>query len=231
MKKKAIVALSGGMDSATVLAEAISQEREIVECVGFYYGSTHNVFENAKADALAKQYEIPFRLISLATVMDGFKSNLLKSNDKPIPEGHYEADSMRQTVVPGRNLIFISILTGLAWSRDAAEIWLGIHAGDHFIYPDCRPDFFTAMRAAVEYGSDHKVTLQAPFLGVTKYEILQRGQKLGVPYNLTRTCYKPQETACGKCGSCQERLTAFRRLGVEDPIPYESRQLLLKGTS
>lgn len=226
MKTKAIVSLSGGMDSVTVLADAVASERD-VEAVGFYYGSKHNVFENAAAQEVAAHYGVPFRLIDLSSIMESFKSDLLLSGGD-VPEGHYEQSNMSRTVVPGRNIIFISVLTGIAWTRDALEVWLGIHAGDHAIYPDCRPDFFTAQRAAVEFGTGHKVTLRAPFLFVNKQQILERGHELGVPYHLTRTCYKAQPMACGKCGSCQERLEAFAKLGRPDPIEYESRVLLPK---
>lgn len=221
---KAIVAFSGGMDSATVAAEAIAQDLE-VELVGFYYGSKHNDWENIAAEQLAKHWGVPFQLIDLSSVMAEFKSNLLKSGGE-IPEGHYEAENMRQTVVPGRNLIFASILTGIAWSREASEVWMGIHAGDHFIYPDCRPSFFKAMGNAMLEGSDGKIALVAPFLNVTKVEIIKRGQELNVPYQLTRTCYKNQRIACGRCGSCQERLAAFAANGLVDPVEYETRELI-----
>lgn len=224
---KSIVSLSGGMDSATVLAVALDQGRE-VEAVGFTYGSKHNKYENEAARLLADCFDVPFRLIDLAGITSHLQSNLLKSGGE-IPEGYYEAESMKQTVVPGRNLIFTSILAGIAWSIGAEEVWLGIHAGDHFIYPDCRPAFFTAMRDAVEQGTGKRVTLQAPFLHETKVEILQIGFNLELPYHLTRTCYKDQPVACGRCGACQERLTAFAALGADDPIEYESRVLTPKG--
>ena len=172
---------------------------------------------------LADHFNVPFRMIDWTGIAAGFTSNLLQ-NGGPIPEGHYHAENMRQTVVPGRNLIFISILTGIAWSEGAGEIWLGIHAGDHFIYPDCRPEFFTAMRSAVEYGTDGKVTLVAPYLNVTKVEILKEGFQLGVPYALTRTCYTDRPIACGKCGADQERLEAFAAHGCKDPIPYSLKE-------
>lgn len=225
-KTKVIVSLSGGMDSTTVLARALSVNRD-VQCVGFSYGSKHNAYENAAGIQIAQHYDVPFKLIDFSSVTAGFKSNLLKSGDA-IPEGFYEGENMRQTVVPGRNLIFISILMGIAWSNDAEEVWLGIHAGDHFIYPDCRPNFFKAMNEAVQLGSDGKVQLVAPFLDGNKTSIIKEGLELGVPYHLTRTCYKDQVFACGKCGSCQERLDAFHNNGIEDPIPYTTRELIPK---
>lgn len=225
-KTKAIVSLSGGMDSTSVLARALDVSRE-VQCIGFSYGSKHNSYENAAAIRVAQHYNVPFKLIDFSSVTAGFKSNLLQSGEA-IPEGYYEGENMRQTVVPGRNLIFISILMGIAWSNDAEEVWLGIHAGDHFIYPDCRPAFFKAMDEAVQLGSDGKVRLAAPYIDGNKTSIIKEGLELKVPYELTRTCYKDQEMACGKCGSCQERLSAFWDNKIQDPIPYETRELIPK---
>lgn len=221
---KVIVSLSGGMDSATVLTKAIEDGYD-VDCVGFSYGSKHNQYENAAANRVAKYYDVPFDLIRLDEVLRGFASNLLKGGGD-IPEGHYESESMSQTVVPGRNLIFAAFLVGLAWSRDAEIVYLGIHGGDHAIYPDCRPGFFHALNAAVIAGSDDRVRLEAPFLHGNKESILGYGLKVGTPYWTTRTCYKDQPIACGKCGSCQERLEAFRLFGDDDPIEYETRGAL-----
>ena len=141
-----------------------------------------------------------------------------------IPEGHYEDVSMERTVVPGRNTIFCAILSGLAESEGFEEIWLGLHAGDHAIYPDCRPGFYTSMRKTLHEATDGKVDLQAPFLYVTKADILKRGMELKVPYEKTRTCYKNQAIACGRCGSCSERRMSFDSLGLKDPIAYETPQ-------
>jgi 7-cyano-7-deazaguanine synthase len=166
-------------------------------------------------------------LIDLYGIMLHFKSDLMLSGGE-IPEGHYEAESMRRTVVPGRNSIFASILLGVAQSEGAEEIWLGIHAGDHFIYPDCRPEWVTPTRQVIRVASNDQIDLWTPFLQVDKSDILLKGFTLGVPYQLTRTCYKDQAIACGRCGSCQERLAAFRKIGREDPIEYEFRGELSK---
>jgi len=218
MRIKALISLSGGMDSATVLAQALARDRECY-AVGFTYGSKHNKYENEMARQLADYYNIKFNLIDLSHFMQNFKSNLMLTGDE-IPEGQYEYESMKLTVVPARNIIFSSILAGIAESINCQEVWLGIHSGDHAIYPDCRPTFFQAMKDAIQYGTDGKVTLVAPFLELDKNAILGIGFNLEVPYKLTRTCYKDQPTACGKCGSCQERLEAFRYHKVVDPIIY-----------
>lgn len=225
---KAIVALSGGMDSCTVLAEAIYQHgKDQVEAVGFTYGSKHNSIENRQARLVAEDMGVPFILIDISTAMAQFESNLLKTGG-PVPEGHYHESNMSETVVPGRNLIFISVLTGLAWSKGASEIWLGLHQGDHHIYADCRPVFFNAMNAAVIAGSDERVRLVAPYLYGDKSSIIKRGLELGVKYGMTRTCYNDGEIACGKCGACGERLEAFAANEIEDPLPYFSRVLPVK---
>ena len=216
--KKIIVSLSGGVDSAVSLAFALEQGHEC-HAVSFDYGSKHNYYENNAAIRIDRHYKISFRIINLEEVMDGFKSDLLKSGGE-IPEGHYEDASMSKTIVPARNIIFISILTGLAWSIKAEEIWLGIHAGDHAIYPDCRPEFYYAMKRAIEVGTDEMVELIAPFLYQGKNDIVKKGIELNVPFELTRTCYKDQELACGKCGSCVERLEAFSKNKRIDPIDY-----------
>ena len=226
---KAIVSLSGGMDSTTVLALAIKLEKDVIS-VGFTYGSKHNKYENEAAERIASHYGISFRLIDLSQVMSGFKSDLLLSGDS-IPEGHYEEESMRRTVVPARNIIFCSVLTGIAVSEDAEQIWLGVHAGDHFIYPDCRPEFIRVMQATIQCGTERAIVLITPFLHSTKKHILQEGLLLKVPYHLTRTCYKDQTVACGRCGSCQERLAAWKEIGEDDPLEYESREIMPKGTA
>jgi 7-cyano-7-deazaguanine synthase len=220
MREKSVVCFSGGMDSATVLAAAI-EETTVVQAVSFRYGSKHNQYENQAAEAIAKHYNVPWHLIDLSEALAGcLESNLLKSGGA-IPEGHYQASNMSQTVVPGRNMIFASILAGVAWSKEASLVWMGIHSGDHVIYPDCRPEFYHHMNKAIMAGTDNKVGLIAPFLHGNKETILQFGIPRNVPYHLTRTCYKDQPIACGVCGACQERKEAFKNLGLTDPIQYE----------
>ena len=218
--KKAIVSLSGGMDSATVLAKLLDEGYE-VECFAFTYGSKHNRYENHAAHLIADHYGIVFHNpIDLRAVTRYFQSDLLKSGG-PIPEGHYTDSTMSATVVPGRNIIFLSIMAGLAWSNGASEIAIGIHQGDHAIYPDCRAEFYTAMNEAIRLGTDGRVEIVAPFLHTDKSGILEWGLAHNVPYHLTRTCYKDQVVSCGKCGSCRERLEAFAAHSALDPIQYE----------
>ena len=227
--KTALLSLSGGMDSATLLGVLIDEGYEI-NCIGFFYGSKHGTWEMAAAMKTAKHYDVPYEVVNLTEVFGKIKSNLLTSGGV-IPEGHYEEKTMETTVVPGRNMIFISILAGIAASRGVREVYVGVHSGDHAIYPDCRPQFISAMKPAVwrATGSSLKgVQLVTPFLYKDKGSILEEGLQLKVPYELTRTCYKDQPVACGRCGSCQERLEGFARNDVADPIMYETREILPK---
>lgn len=221
---KSVIAFSGGMDSATLLwdVKATSPKDEVVIAVNFIYGSKHNQYEREAARALSVRAPglVKYREIDLTPVMAGFKSDLMLTGGD-VPEGHYEAKSMERTVVPARNVIFASILSGIAWSEGADRVYLGVHAGDHAIYPDCRPEFVEAMGEAVRTGTGNKVRLFAPYLDIDKDDILGIGLRLNVPYQLARTCYKAQPVACGKCGSCVERREAFAKNGVVDPVPYE----------
>ena len=222
-KSKIVLGLSGGMDSSTLAAYYINKGYEVYPLI-FNYNSKHNKYENECAFKVAKALGCAEpKLVNLDFIHGLFKSNLLQDQGE-IPEGHYEDVSMSKTVVPGRNSIFICIMAGYAESIGASKIAVGVHAGDHHIYPDCRPNFINAINLAVEFSSDGKVTVEAPFLNYTKFDILKIGYGLStpVPYELTRTCYKDQPISCGKCGSCTERLEAFSLLGKKDPIEYEN---------
>lgn len=225
--KKAIIGLSGGLDSSTLLGYLIESEYE-VHVVNFQFGSKQNAYEEKAVEQILEYYSnhghsIPVHHINLEPAFKDFKSNLLKSGGE-IPEGHYEADVMKLTIIPGRNLIFLSIMAGLAESIGAEVIGIGVHSGDHHIYPDCRPDFISAADYTIQTSTEGKVHIITPFLFDDKAGILSRGlnYKIPVPYHLTRTCYKDQEFACAKCGSCDERLAAFKELGIDDPIIYEA---------
>lgn len=222
--KKIVMGLSGGMDSVTLMAYMLHQGYEVYACV-FTYGSKHNKYENKSASDVVAFYRnirenVTEIKIDLTRVMSNFKSDLLLSGGK-IPEGHYASESMKSTVVPGRNLIFASVMAGLAESVHALEIALGVHSGDHHIYPDCRPDFIRELNKTIHLSSDGRVHLVTPFSDIDKGGILLRGIDMEVPYELTRTCYKDQPISCGKCGSCVERLEAFAMVGITDPIEYE----------
>ena len=214
------IALSGGMDSSTVLSLLLSYGAEVVPFF-FDYGSKHNPYERVAANYICEHYKLGLpHIINIAPVMEDFNADLMRGQGD-IPEGHYTDESMSATVVPARNIIFLSVLAGKALSYDCQKIAIGIHQGDHAIYPDCRPEFYDAMSNAIELGTDGKVGIVAPFLSTDKTGVLVKGLKLETPYHLTRTCYKEQPVACGKCGSCVERLEAFALNSVTDPIKYE----------
>lgn len=219
---KVVLGLSGGMDSTTLCAYYLEKEYEVYPIV-FNYGSKHNKYENEAALRICEYYHLPQpKFVELPFINQLFKSNLLQSGGE-IPEGHYQSENMSQTVVPARNIIFLSIMAGYAWSINAETVAFGAHSGDHAIYEDCRPIFSAAINTAILAGTGERVKVEAPFLNFDKTMILQMGYNpvLQVPYELTRTCYKDQELACGKCGSCQERLEAFRNIGKKDPVKYE----------
>ena len=225
MKKTTVIAFSGGLDSTSLLWY-LKERGDFVIAVSFIYGSKHNLYERQAVDNIkefVKQNGIPdihFISVDISTVFEHTKSDLLLSGGS-IPEGHYEAENMKSTVVPGRNLIFASILASIAESNGATSIALGVHAGDHAIYPDCRESFITSLNATLLESTDNKVRVEAPFLKFHKDTIAQCGVELAAPLHLTRTCYKNQPIACGKCGSCQERLEAFSIINSKDPIQYE----------
>lgn len=215
---KSLVVLSGGMDSAVVLAYAKEFHSE-VHAVHFQYGSKHNDRELPAAQALAKHYGATLTVIALPFINEHFKSDLLKSGGE-VPEGHYEDLSMKRTVVPFRNGIMLSIAAGLAESIGASFVVLGNHAGDHAIYPDCRTDFISTMYAAIETGTYAHIHLESPFLTMTKADIASEGNRLHVPFELTWSCYKGGTKHCGKCGTCVERIEAFQKAGATDPTEY-----------
>lgn len=218
--KKVILSLSGGLDSTTLLAHLINKGVKVFP-VFFNYGSKHNQYEMQSIEKIFDYYQLNNSQIIHLPYMHKFKSNLLL-NQEEIPEGHYNDLNMAKTIVPYRNLIFISILAGIAASNDCQRIALAVHQGDHFIYPDCRPDFIRSVNESIALGFEPPVSLYTPFINKSKSDIVNEGLKLQVPYNLTRTCYKNQETACGKCGSCFERLEAFQLNNTIDPIYYDS---------
>lgn len=224
--KKVVIGLSGGLDSTTLLTHLIASHYEVHCCI-FTYGSKHNKYENKAAANIVDFYQkrrqsIISHFFNLEEVFKPFQSDLLLSGGE-IPEGHYEADSMKKTVVPGRNMIFAAIMAGLAETIGAEAIALGVHAGDHAIYPDCRPEFIKALDMALYLSTDKKMEVMTPFIKMTKTQIVIKAIRLqyNFPFELTRTCYKDQPIACGKCGSCQERIEAFKIANVVDPIEYE----------
>ena len=215
---KVVVLCSGGMDSVTALYWARAAH-EVVAVASFDYGAKHNARELPFAAAHADKLHLRHEVLRLDFVNRLFASDLLKSGGD-IPEGHYAAENMKQTVVPFRNAIMLSIACGLAESLGAEGLVIAAHTGDHTIYPDCREDFMQAMSEAMRLGTYAGVQLLRPFITMTKAQIAAEGSRLGVDFARTWSCYKGGAVHCGKCGTCVERREAFDKAGLADPTVY-----------
>ena len=240
MAKHVVVSLSGGMDSSTLLLRALS-EYDTVTGISFDYGQKHRV-ELERAQQLIGYLQqngqnVNYRVIKLDGLVDLLDSALVEGGDD-VPEGHYEQENMKETVVPNRNKMFASITQAVALSianktQEQTDIALGIHAGDHAVYPDCRQEFRDADDAAFRIGNweADRVGYFTPYLDTDKFGILQDGQKLvkelGIEFNdvykRTNTSYKPYPSGNSdyKSASSVERIEAFINLGVDDPVQYE----------
>jgi 7-cyano-7-deazaguanine synthase len=221
---KVVVLCSGGMDSVTALYWA-RDEHHVVAAVSFNYGAKHNPREIPFAVEHARSIGTRHEIITLDFVNRLFASNLLQSGGE-IPEGHYEAENMKQTVVPFRNAIMLSIACGFAESVGAEGLVIAAHGGDHAIYPDCREEFMRAMGDAMRLGTYAGVKLLRPFIALNKARIAAEGARLGVDFARTWSCYKGAAVHCGKCGTCVERREAFAQAGIPDPTVYASNEPL-----
>ena len=240
MSKHAVVSLSGGMDSSTLLLRALS-EYDSVTALSFDYGQKHRV-ELQRAQSLidyldSKGHNVTYKQIKLDGLVDLLNSSLVQGGDD-VPEGHYEQDNMKETVVPNRNKMFASITQAVALSKanatqEQVDICLGIHAGDHAVYPDCRQEFRDADDAAFRIGNweAERVGYFTPYLDTDKLGILQDGlvlcDELNIDfddvYKRTNTSYKPYPSGNSdyKSASSVERIEAFIALGRPDPVQYE----------
>ena len=217
--KDSLLVLSGGLDSTTMLYEY--QER-IALAISFHYGSNHNDKELAFAKMHCERLGIPHIIIPLNFIKEYFHSSLLEGADA-IPEGNYDEENMKSTVVPFRNGIMLAIAAGMAENNHLQYIMLANHAGDHTIYPDCRPDFVDAMNKAVNAGTWNGVQLLTPYTMLTKADIAAHGKALGIDYSETWSCCKGGEYHCGVCGTCRERIEALQLAGIEDHTVYLDR--------
>ena len=213
-----VVLCSGGMDSVTALHWA-RREHDVRAAISFDYGSKHNAREIPFAAEHAAALGVRHEIIALDFVNELFASDLLRSGGE-IPEGHYEAENMKQTVVPFRNAIMLSIACGFAESVGAKGVVIAAHGGDHAIYPDCREAFMRAMGDAMRLGTYAEVKLLRPFITMDKAAIVAEGARLGVDFQRTWSCYKGGDVHCGKCGTCVERHEAFAKAGISDPTVY-----------
>lgn len=216
MKDSAII-VSGGMDSITLLHD---KKENIALAITFDYGSNHAQKEIAFAKLHCERLGIKHIIIPLQFIKDYFKSSLLQGADA-IPEGHYQDENMKSTVVPFRNGIMLSIACGIAESNGLKKVLIANHAGDHAIYPDCREEFVNAMSHAMSAGTYENVCIDAPYTNITKGDIAKRGKELGIDYAETWSCYKGGAKHCGKCGTCVERKEALREAGIMDFTEYE----------
>lgn len=219
MPQKVVVIYSGGMDSFTVLHNAIRAGHEVF-ALSFNYGQRH-VKELVCAQAVCQELGIHHKIVDISAINQLIGGSSLTS-DIEVPEGHYAADTMKSTVVPNRNMILLSLAVGYAVSLDAQAVYYGAHSGDHFIYPDCRPEFVQKMHDVCQIANYEPIAIVSPYLEHTKIDILRDGLAMGLDYSKTWTCYNGREKACGKCGSCQERLEAFALNDAVDPLPYEA---------
>jgi 7-cyano-7-deazaguanine synthase len=221
---RAVAVLSGGLDS-TVMAYSLRAERYELAAISFDYGQRHRK-ELEFAERVSGDLGAPWTLIDLhaAGLTSLLSGSALTDEAVAVPDGHYADESMRITVVPNRNAIMLSIACALAVTRDAEAVAFGAHTGDHFIYPDCRPEFVRAFASMVNLAVKGLATIDilAPFLEMTKADIVKLGADLHVPFERTWSCYKGGALHCGTCGTCHERREAFALAHVVDPTVYES---------
>jgi 7-cyano-7-deazaguanine synthase len=215
---KAVVLFSGGLDSTVLVSHLLSEGAE-VRLLSIDYGQRH-AKELAHGAALAKKMNLPRKSLSLPDLGDLLKGSSLTDDSVELPEGHYAEDSMKATVVPNRNMILLALAGGYALSSGFDTIAYAAHAGDHFIYPDCRPEFAEAMEKALGLADWEDLRLYRPFVDKTKADLVKLGAELGTPLEMTWSCYAGMDKHCGKCGTCVERKEAFELAKVFDPTEY-----------
>ena len=215
-----IVLCSGGMDSVTALHWAV-REHTVVAALSCDYGAKHNARELPYAAEQARLLGVRHEVAALDFLPRLFTSALLQGGAE-IPEGHYADATMRQTVVPFRNAILLSVACGFAESVGAEGLVIAAHGGDHAIYPDCREEFMRAMGETMRLGTYAGIALLRPFIAFDKGAIAALGGQLGVDFGRTWSCYQGREIHCGRCGTCVERREAFAQAGLADPTRYEA---------
>jgi len=216
---KTIVICSGGLDSVS-LAHKVAAERELTALLSFDYGQRH-AKELDFAAACARRLDVAHHVVDLRSVGAALSGSAL-TDDVDVPDGHYQEDTMRITVVPNRNAIMLAVGFGMAAAQGAGAVAAAVHGGDHFIYPDCRPDFIDAFQAMENKALDGvaKVDLYTPFVTISKADIVTEGTRHNTPFAETWSCYKGGDLHCGRCGTCVERREAFHLAGVDDPTVY-----------
>jgi 7-cyano-7-deazaguanine synthase len=217
---RTVAIFSGGLDSTVLLHHLRSRGDELM-ALSVDYGQRHRR-ELEHAERIAKQLGIEWQLADLSAIRPLLAGSSQTSDDLPVPHGHYADENMKQTVVPNRNMIMLAVAAGWAISLRANRLAYGAHAGDHTIYPDCRPEFAEATRQAIRLADWHAVELDTPFIHMTKAEIVKRGAELKVDFAATWSCYEGGDFHCGLCGTCVERKEAFALAGLLDPTTYRA---------
>jgi 7-cyano-7-deazaguanine synthase len=219
-QSKTVLIYSGGIDSTVLLYDLLNSGHD-VQALSVNYGQRHSK-ELDCAKSLCKQLNVEHHVADLTALNPLLSGSSLTSPHVQVPEGHYEDESMKATVVPNRNMILLSIATGWAMSTGASSVSYAAHSGDRAIYPDCREEFSDAMNSVMEIAGWDKVSLNRPFSSLTKADIVKLGDELGVPFEQTWSCYKGGQVHCGVCGTCVERREAFQLAGVTDPTIYDN---------
>lgn len=217
---KYIAVYSGGLDSTVMLAHLLNEGHPI-KALSIDYGQRHGRELGAVVN-ICKEMKITHRLIDLSPLKILMAGSSQTDDTVPVPYGHYEEESMKKTVVPNRNMLLLAIAGAWAISEKADGIAYAAHAGDHAIYPDCRPEFIHTMTKALRLADWHKIFVCAPFINMNKADIVRLGHDLCVPFGMTWSCYEGGEIHCGKCGTCVERKEAFVKANVPDPTKYAS---------
>jgi 7-cyano-7-deazaguanine synthase len=215
-----VTIISGGLDSVT-LAYMLHAQGHEQHLIAFDYGQRHKR-ELETIPYHAKRLGCPFDIIDLTCVGTLMLGSAL-TDDIPVPVGDYAPENLKVTVVPNRNALFISTAWVIAVTDDLDAVAVGVHSGDHIVYPDCRPEFIAAMQLALRTGTDTNIQLLAPFAHKTKAEIVSIGAEVDVPFDKTWSCYNGRAVHCGQCSTCRERQQSFVLAGVQDPTIYERK--------
>jgi 7-cyano-7-deazaguanine synthase len=223
MNEKAVVIASGGIDSSTLLFKTVTENYEAY-ALTFIYGQKHKR-EIESAKWICERLKVSHKILDLSVLKEILTGSALTDSSIAIPEVPADVsfyDTLKATIVPNRNSIFLSIAIGYAVSTGANRVLFGAHHSDRGIYPDCRPEFVEAFESAERLATDNPdLTVNAPFAHMDKSDIVKLGSELGVPYQKTWSCYKGDELHCGVCSSCRERKRAFTQSRVSDPTSYE----------
>ena len=215
-----VLIYSGGVDSTTLLYHLLGDGHE-VKTLAVDYGQRHHI-EIDCAKNIAQCLGVELEVADMKGISHLLGGSSLTSPDLAVPEGHYAEESMKQTIVPNRNMIMLAVAVGWAISHKYDTVSYAAHGGDHAIYPDCREEFAQALDKTIQLADWHQVSLHRPFVEMTKADIIKMGAKLDVPFEKTWSCYKGGKLHCGCCGTCVERREAFYLSGVNDPTSYES---------